>query len=314
MVTNIVPFAEKVCQKKLGVQHVLVIRHGKMEASFHFQPTDRRSDIHSATKSVVSLAVGIALNENLFTLDSSPADVLKKYLPEDYAKAWENVKVRDLLKMASGHDHKLLDGYSLIPGTVNRDDLKDPEWVHYIFSQPLQLKPGSRFVYNNSCPHLLSRMISEITDMHLIDWLRPRLFTPLEINNPQWYTDPLGYTCGPGGLQVTTEEFSRLGLLCLQGGRWNSKQLIPESYIQEATSFQIATCTDETRKNTSDSTSGYGYFFWRTKRNNGYYFSGWGGQLCIILPDYDAVICMKSYEFNEQALMDTVWETIVSQW
>lgn len=95
-------------------------------------------------------------------------------------------------------------------------------------------------------------MISEKTGMHMIDWLRPRLFDPLEIYNPQWYTDPLGYTCGPGGLQVTTEEFSRLGQLCLQKGNWKGKQLIPKEYISEATSFQIATCSDEKLKNTND--------------------------------------------------------------
>lgn len=124
----------------------------------------------------------------------------------------------------------------------------------------------------------------------------------------------LGYTCGPGGVQVTTEEFLRLGQLCLQKGNWKGRQLVPESYIQEASSLQIATWPDESMKNINDNTSGYGYFFWKTKRDNGFYFSGWGGQLCIILPSYDAVVCMKSYEFNGQALMDAVWETIVAQW
>ena len=239
---------------------------------------------------------------------------LKKHLPADYDPTWNQVKVRDLLMMASGHDHKLMDGYSLIPGVVNRDDLENLDWVNYIFSQPLQLTPGTHFVYNNSCPHLIARMISETSGQNLIDWLRPRLFEPLEIRNPQWYTDPLGYTCGPGGVQVTTEEFLRLGQLCLQKGNWKGRQLVPESYIQEASSLQIATWPDESMKNINDNTSGYGYFFWKTKRDNGFYFSGWGGQLCIILPSYDAVVCMKSYEFNGQALMDAVWETIVAQW
>lgn len=314
MATNIVSFAEKVCQNHLGVQHILVMRHGALEASFHFQPTDRRSDIHSATKSVVSLATGMAIHEGLFSLDSKPIDFLKKHLPADYDPTWNQVKVRDLLMMASGHDHKLMDGYSLIPGVVNRDDLENPDWVNYTFSQPLQLTPGTHFVYNNSCPHLIARMISETSGQNLIDWLRPRLFEPLEIHNPQWYTDPLGYTCGPGGLQVTTEEFLRLGQLCLQKGNWKGRQLVPESYIREASSAQIANWPDESMKNISDTTSGYGYFFWKTKRDIGFYFSGWGGQICIILPSYDAVVCMKSYEFNTQALMDAVWETIVAQW
>ena len=311
---DIVTFAEQICQKRLGVHHILVKRKNKLAASFHFHPTDRRSDIHSASKSVISLAVGIAMEEGILTLDTRPTEVLNKHLPEDYDKTWEQVTVKNLLTMASGHDHKLMDGYSLIPGQINRDDLEDKDWIHYAFSQPLQLAPGSRFVYNNACPHILSRMMIALTGENLIDWLRPRLFEPLGIRNPQWYTDPLGYTCGPGGLQVTTEEFSRLAQLCLEGGAWNGRQIVSRKYLEEAVSKQIENAPTEIPRNSSDTTAGYGYFFWRTYRADGYYMSGWGGQLGIVLPEYDGIICLKSYEFDTQALLDVIWETIVSQW
>lgn len=311
---NIVPFAEKICQKKLGVHHILVKQKNETVASFHFQPTDRRSDIHSATKSIVSLAVGIASDEGVLTLESRPVEALSRYLPNGYDKNWEKVRVRHLLTMSSGHDHKLMDGYSLIPGTVIRDDLVEREWVTYIFSQPLQLEPGQRFVYNNACPHILARMIMELTGENLIDWLRPRLFEPLEIHNPQWYTDPLGYTCGPGGLQATTEEFSRFTQLCLQNGRWNNRQIVSEAYMKEAVSCQIANASDSTGGKGRDLEAGYGYFFWRAFRDDAYYLSGWGSQLGIVLPKYDATITLRSYEFDTQAVLDVAWETIVSQW
>lgn len=314
MKLDIVPFAEKVCQKKLGIHHILVRQKDKTIASFHFQPTDRREDIHSATKSIVSLAVGIAIDEGILTLDTRPVDVLKKQLPNDYDKKWDQVKVKYLLTMSSGHDHKLLDGYSLIPGIVNRDELENLDWVNYAFSQPLRLNPGERFVYNNACPHILSRMITELTGENLIDWLRPRLFEPLGIRNPQWYTDPLGYTCGPGGLQLTVEEFSRIAQLCLQNGKWNGRKIVSEDYLKTAVSRQIETCEDATLCNRSDDTAGYGFFFWRTYRDDAYYLSGWAGQLAIILPKFDATITLNSYEFQIQEVMDVIWETIVSQW
>lgn len=313
MMIDIVPFAEKICQKRLGIHHILVKQKNELVASFHFQPTDRRSDIHSATKSIVSLAVGIAVDEGLFTLDSRPVEILGHHLPEAYDKKWDRVTVRNLLTMSSGHAHKLMDGYSLIPGVVNRDDLENPDWVNYAFSQSLQLNPGERFVYNNACPHILARMIIELSGENLIDWLRPRLFEPMDIRNPQWYTDPLGYTCGPGGLQLTAEEFSRFAQLCLQNGQWNGRQLVPKDYIQEASSCQIANSFDESLCNTSDMTAGYGYFFWRTLRDDAYYLAGWGGQLAIVLPKFEATITMKSYEFNSQAVMDIIWETIIPQ-
>ncbi len=312
MKIDIVPFAETVCHKKLGVHHVLVRHGGETAAAFHFLPTDRRCEIHSATKSVVSLAAGIAINEGLFTLDTHPADILSKYLPGSVDPSWHKVTVKHLLTMSSGHDRKLMDGYSLIPGVINRDDLENKDWVNYTFSQALDLDPGMKFVYNNSCPHLISRMITELTGENLIDWLRPRLFDPLAIHNPQWGTDPLGYTCGPGGLQLSSEEFSRIVQLYLQQGQWEGKQLVSKEYMSQAVSRQIENAVPE-KAGTDDSTAGYGYFIWRCFRDNAYYLFGWAGQLGIVLPDYDAAVTLTSYEFQTQSLMDAVWDTIVPQ-
>lgn len=309
---NIVPFAEGICQKKLGVHHVVVTHQDGLAAAFHFHPTDRRSDIHSAAKSVTSLAAGIAIGEGLFTLDTHPADILSGYLPASCDPLWRQVTVRHLLTMSSGHSKKLMDGYSPIPGTVNRDDLENKDWANYTFSQPLDLIPGQKFVYNNALPHLISRMITELTGENLIDWLRPRLFDPMAIHNPQWGTDPLGYTCGSGGLQLTSEEFSRICRLCLRQGLWEGEQLIPEDYMSQAVSRQIDN-GDGGQTIGDDSGAGYGYFFWRNYRDNAYYLFGWAGQLGIVLPDYDATVTLRSYEFQTQALLDTVWDTIIPQ-
>ena len=80
MKIDIVPFAEAVCQRKLGVHHAIVHCGDDVAAAFHFQPTDRRCEIHSATKSVVGLAAGMAMDEGLFTLETHPADVYKRQL------------------------------------------------------------------------------------------------------------------------------------------------------------------------------------------------------------------------------------------
>lgn len=73
-----------------------------------------------------------------------------------------------------------------------------------------------------------------------MDWLKPRLFTPLGIRNPQWLESVKGYTLGCGGLHLSTEELSRFGQLCLNKGQWEGKRLISASWIEEATSCQIS--------------------------------------------------------------------------
>ncbi|MBR0140114.1 MAG: serine hydrolase [Firmicutes bacterium] len=312
MSIDMVPFAEKICQNKLGVHHITVLQHGREVGKFDFEAYDRRDNIHSATKSVVSLAAGIAMDEGLFTLDTRPVDVLPEHVPDGMDKGWEKVTVKHLLTMSSGHRVKLLDGYSLIPGVINRDDIEDLDWVHFAFGKPLTYEPGTRWVYNNACPIILGRMMAKLTGENLIDWLRPRFFEPMEIRNPQWLTDPQGFTCGAGGLQLNVKELARIGLLVLDKGSYKGRQIVPSAYVEEAVRFHIDNGIGVS-PDKPDSKAGYGYFFWRAARDNAYCMVGWGGQLCIVLPDQDAVIALNSFEFRRQMLFDTIWSAIVPQ-
>ena len=92
-----------------------------------------------------------------------------------------------------------------------------------------------------------------------MDWLKPRLFTPLGIRNPQWLESVKGYTLGCGGLHLSTEELSRFGQLCLNKGQWEGKQLVSASWIEEATACQISNKI-EGKVQHPDECAGYGYF------------------------------------------------------
>ena len=102
-------------------------------------------------------------------------------------------------------------------------------------------------------------MITQLTGTNVLDWLRPRLFEPMEIHNPQWGTDPLGYTCGPGGLMLSAREFARLTRLFLQQGEWNGKQLVSREYMAQAVSKQVENAPAG-KEGSDDSTAGYGFF------------------------------------------------------
>lgn len=319
MKLDLIPFAEKVCQKRLDISHVFVRQHNEEVAHFAFKGTARRDNIHSASKSILSMATGIAMEEGLLDLDSRPTDILSRHLPKDCSTAWEPVTLRHLLTMTSGHTQKLLNGYSMDPNAVNRDDLEDLDWIRYIFTQPPAKEPGSLFVYNNACPYLIGRMIEEKAQEHLLDWLRPRLFVPMNIRNPQWLTDPLGNTCGAGGLQLTPEELSRFGQLCLDQGRWEGKQLVPQAYMAAAVSKQVesenhyAMKVDVVRAGDPDFSSGYGYLFWKAAKDDIYYMYGWASQLCVMIPQYDACVVTTAYEFSTQTVLDLIWEYILPQ-
>lgn len=227
-------FIETITQKKLNLHHIVIYQDDVLREKYSWVPHDRRVEIHSASKSVTALAAGIAMEEGLFTMDTRPMDVLATHLPEQYPANLEKVQVRHLITMSIGRDHFLMPGFSNDPNVITRDMIEDEDWIHYIFEQDIPYEPGTHFMYDTSAWYLISAMITELTGQTMVQWLRPRLFTPLGIRNPQWLMCPQGRNVGAGGLLLNCDEFSRLGRVCLNDGRWRDKQLIPEAFMADA--------------------------------------------------------------------------------
>lgn len=305
MKIDLAAFVSESAKQGLAVHGVLVRQHNAAAGKFLWWD-GRRDNIHSCSKSILSLAVGMAVEEGALSLDERVLDIFPQEAPRDPSPWLQRLEVRHLLTMSAGYDRYILHGNT-------RDWLEDKDWVHYSLHQPLAYEPGSVFVYNNCAPILASRAIQKRTGTTLLDYLKPRLFDPLEIPNPQWFTCPLGYTLGAGGLFLNLDEMSRVGQLFLNRGRWGDRQLVPAWYVDEAVKVQIETRQAPNRF-LPDDIAGYGYFLWHCARDRAYRADGLYGQYIIMLPEQDAVIAIASHcERNTQNLLDTVWETIVPE-
>src|SRR5207244_5422812 len=152
----------------------------------------------------------------------------------------------------------------------------------------------------------LSAIVQKVTGMTVLDYLKPRLFEPLGIEHPTWEASPQGITAGGYGLSIRTEDIARFGQLYLQKGKWQEKQLVPESWVEAATARQTSNGSNPK----SDWDQGYGYQFWRC-RNGAYRGDGAFGQYCIVMPEQDAVIVITSGLRDMQAVLNLVWETLL---
>ena len=150
---------------------------------------------------------------------------------------------------------------------------------------------------------MLSAMVQNATGETVLDYLRPRLFDPLGIENPTWASSPEGITLGGYGLSVRTEDIARFGQLYLRKGLWRGMQLVPADWVAEATARQVSNGSNPR----SEWDQGYGYKFWRC-RHNAYRADGAFGQYCIVLPDQDAVVAITSGVRDMQAVMNLVWD------
>jgi hypothetical protein len=210
--------------------------------------------------------------------------------------------LRHLASMASGHTrdtqeealaaapHEPVRGFLMIP--PDRD-------------------PGTVFAYNQPCTYTLGSVIQRVAGTTLSEYLRPRLFDPLGIDEVGWLTWPPGGTGdqrreqGFSGLFARTEDVAKLGLLYLQGGRWGDTQLLPRSHVDLATSWQIGTPAEPN----PDWRQGYGFQFWMAR--HGYRGDGAFGQFCVVLPEQDAVVVTTGGTEAMQAVLDHLWRDLL---
>jgi len=159
---------------------------------------------------------------------------------------------------------------------------------------------------------MLSAIVQKLTGETLQHYLRPRLFDPLGIEGEDWETNSEGINVGGYGLRLKTEDIAKFGLLYLQKGKWNDKQLLPVKWVEDATNKEVDSnpSNPSQNNNESDWSQGYGYQFWRCKPG-GFRGDGAFGQLAIVNPDKDTVIAATSESFDMQASMRLLWNTVL---
>jgi CubicO group peptidase (beta-lactamase class C family) len=273
----------------------MLVRHGRVIAEGWWAPYEREVPhvLFSLSKSFTSTAVGLAVAEGKLSVN----DEVLKFFPEDApAEPSQNLKamrVRDLLRMNTGH---------------RSEPPRPPEgsWKKAFLAHPVDFKPGTHFLYNTSASYMLAAIVEKVTGMPLMDYLQPRLFGPLGIENATWDKSPEGIALGGYGLKVRTEDIARFGQMYLQKGKWEGRQILPETWVAEATSFQTSNGSNPA----SDWDQGYGYQFWRC-RNHAFRGDGAFGQYCIVLPEQDAVIAITSGLGNMQGVLNMVWEKLL---
>lgn len=285
-------FIEKA--ERLRVLSVMISQNGEILAK-HNWDDDCRRNVYSASKSFTSAAVGIAQKEGLLRIDEKLVDAFSEDLPAAVSENLEKATVRDLLTMCLGQKTSALMG-------GERPFYQEEDWVKMSLARPFDFEPGTKFVYNNVGPYLAGVLVQRRAGCDLVSYLMPRLFAPLGIRRPMWEQDPAGYTFGAGGLFLCIQELHKLGLLYLQDGKWNGKQLVPAGWVRESTRKQVENGTPY----------GYGYLFWGDQygafRADGKYC-----QLSIIIRDKNAVVTTMAECRDGDGLRNAIFSEIYPQ-
>lgn len=279
-------FRLTVNEQDLGVYGIHVHKTGRTLADHRFR-SDDRENLYSASKTFVAIGIGIAVDCGILSTD----DKLLSFFPEYRdisSEGSDEISIENLLMMSSGHtteDHSKFN-------TMDRAEL--------FFRNQVHNKPGSQFFYEDLCTYMLGRVIEKLTQMTMLEYLKIHLFDKLDIINPQWHTCLEGHTACSGGLYLTTEEFSRLGILMVNDGIYKGVRVVSKDFIDKMTSRRI----DTSFKLDEESQQGYGYQLWYCSIDNSYRADGMYKQSCLIFKDYQAVITVTGH--NEDYGNDTL--------
>ncbi len=278
---------------------MLLLRHGKVVAEGWWYPYRPEAPhmLFSLTKSFTSTAVGFAEAEGLLSLDETILSIFPDDAPARPSKNLRAMQIRHLLSMVTGHDQ------DSTKRTLSR---RDQNTAKGFLSVPVKHTPGTHFVYNSGASQILSLIVQTRSGQSLKDYLTPRLFEPLGIDEVEWENLPDGTNCGGWGLSLKTEDIAKFGQLYLQDGTWEGRRILPEGWVERATAKQVDNGTDPM----NDWNQGYGYQFWRN-RGNMYRGDGAFGQFCYVIAEKDAVLAMTCGVGDMQAVMNAVHDILL---
>ncbi len=301
---SILNFIEAVENSNHELQSFVYLRHGKIIAKGWWSPykPELKHTLYSLSKSFTSTAVGFAVGENLLSANDKVISFFPDELPDTISENLAKLEVRHLLTMSVGQFPEPT--FSII--SSNND------WVKAFLATPIVYEPGTKFLYNTAATYMLAAIVKKVTGENVVDYLKPRLFEPLNITGSDWEVDPKGINTGGWGLRLKTEDLAKFGQLYLQNGIWNGKQVLPENWAKEATTKKIDQNPEATPEQLAkdDWLQGYGYKFWRS-RHNSYRGDGAYGQYILVFPEQDAVIAITAETQNMQSELDLVFDNLL---
>jgi CubicO group peptidase (beta-lactamase class C family) len=270
---------------------LLIVRHGYLviEEYFDGHGPDEVHMQQSVSKSFTSALVGIAMGRGEFkNVDERVLDFFTN-LPdiENVSDRKRAITIEDLLTMRSGTDYHER-GPASPHFQLNR---LDRGWTRFILSRPMVTDPGSTFQYDSGAVILMSSLLRERTGHHAHVLAKRWLFEPLGIKRFDWYTNADGHPHTGGGLQLSSRDMAKFGLLFLRNGRWEDRQVVPATWVKASTRRQVEF------GNLLPPFTGYGYWWWTLppdpadeRQTDIYWACGFRAQYIFVLPAQDMVV------------------------
>ena len=252
-----------------------------LERYYNGAASNRLANLKSASKSVISALVGIAIDRgDISDVDQPIEDYFGDLLRSESDAPKRSITIENLLTMQAG-----------LETTSNRNYgawVLSSNWVRYALGQPIERTPGTRMEYSTGNTHLLSAILTQATGQSTLAFARQALAEPLGFRLASWPRDPQGIYFGGNDMQMTPRQMMAFGELYLNRGRADERQVIPADWVDAPLTRRTPSPRERGRY--------YGYGWW-IRTMAGFetpYAWGYGGQFIFIVPELDLVVVTSS--------------------
>lgn len=202
---------------------LVIMKDGKLVGEWYFGRPPGRIEAMSATKSIVSLAIGKLIDSQKIKSLDQP---VHEFFPEWRQGKKQKITIRHLLNHTSGLQNERSTSIEIYPS---------PDFVRLALAAELSDDPGRKFSYNNKAVNLLAGIVKVASGKRMDDYIRDELFAPLGITDISWELDSTGNPHAMAGLQIRATDLARIGQMILDGGVWKGKRIISKGWIAEST-------------------------------------------------------------------------------
>lgn len=264
------------------LQALIVARHGEILAEHRLRgpELDRPVNIKSASKSVLSALIGIAIGRGVLEGPQQKiAPILRDDFPSDPDPRLQRVEIGHLLSMQAGLGRTSGPNY----GTW----VSSPNWVRFALAQPFADEPGGKMLYSTGSSHLLSAVLTRASGQSTHTLAQEWLAKPLGFSVPEWPRDPQGIYFGGNDMLMSPRALVRFGELYRNDGVANGRRILPEGWVAES-------WRPRTTSPWSGNRYGYGWFSQHAAGYEVRFAWGYGGQMLFIVPALDLTVVMIS--------------------
>jgi CubicO group peptidase (beta-lactamase class C family) len=301
----ILNFNKRIQKKGISLHSATLFVEDSIVSEIYYSPF-KKDELHrmfSIAKTVVALCICVLSDEGKLSLDDHIVDYFPEKLPKIVHPYLAQMTIKDMLMMRTCHAQT----------TYNKFDMGS-DWVGSFFTTAPTHKPGTVFHYDTSAPHVLSALVEKLTKKDTWTFFKES-FKELEFSDASYMIkDGQGVSFGGSGLVATADDILKMGILLLNEGNVDGKQLISKEFVKAATSCLTPNAVAAPLPSES---CGYGYYIWRTEKS-GYVLYGMGGQLVIVCPKEKIILTTtadaQGYSGGNQIIYDAFYEEILEKY